>query len=100
MEKYNNYISLHSPELLKALEKRKAYFDALSPDKREESYKFQEFIDKELQKAGNQLNRISVIQRLMREQLSELHHHTSALSTNLKNLGENLQSLKPEDFEP
>lgn len=99
MKKDNNFINLHNNALLKALANRKAYFDSLSVEKREEAFKFQELIDSELAKAGNQANRMSVIQRLMREQLLELHKQTSSLAINLKELGENIHSLKPENFE-
>ncbi|WP_397601485.1 hypothetical protein [Silvanigrella sp.] len=51
MNKDNNYIELHSPALLKALQRRKEYFQALTEDKKEEAYKFQEFIDNELKKS-------------------------------------------------
>ncbi len=100
MNKDNNFKLLHNPALLKALENRQAYFDSLSPEKKEEAFKFQEVIDAELQKAGNPLNRMSVIQRLMREQLLELHKHTSELSLNLKNLDQNIKALKPENLNP
>ena len=99
MEKDSNFINLHNNSLLKALANRKAYFDSLSPAKRKEAYKFQEIIDNELAKAGNQANRMSVIQRLMREQLLELQKQTSSLAVSLKELGENIHSLKPETFE-
>ncbi len=97
MNKDNNYIELHSPALLKALQRRKEYFQALTEDKKEEAYKFQEFIDNELKKAGNQNNRMSIIQQMMKEQLRELHKQSSLLSGSLKNLSNNLCTLVPEE---
>lgn len=97
MEKENNFIELHSPALNKALQRRKEYFQSLMDSKKEEAYKFQEFIDTELKKAGNQNNRMSIIGQLMKEQLKELHKQSSLLSDSLKNLSHRVKELASEE---
>jgi hypothetical protein len=93
LDKKNNYIELHSPALLKALQKRKEYFQSLPDEKKEEALKFQEFIDLELKKAGNQNNRVSVIQGLMKEHLRELHKQSSLLSNTMTDFSKSLKEL-------
>lgn len=93
MDKENNYIELHSPALLKALQKRQEYFQSLPDEMKEKALKFQEFIDSELKKAGNQRNRIFVIQGLMKEHLRELHKQSSLLSHTMMKFITNLKEL-------
>lgn len=91
MDKRNSYLELHSAALRKALQKRIEFFQSLPDGQREQALKFQEFIDLELKKAGNQNNRMSVMDGLMKEYLRELHKQSSLLSNSMKDL---LSSLK------
>jgi hypothetical protein len=93
LSKENNYVQLHSLALLKALQKRKEYFQSLTEKEKENALKFQEFIDSELKKAGNQNNRLSVIQGLMKEHLKELHKESSLLSKSMINFSKSLKEL-------
>ena len=68
-----NYFQLHSPALLNALKNRQAFFDRLEPDHLERALKFQELIDEKLKKAGNQNNRLTIINQMMMDSLRELH---------------------------
>ncbi len=93
MDNENKYVELHSPALLKALQKRKEYFQLLPEEKRGEILKFQDFIDLELKKAGNQNNRLAVIQGLIKENLKELHIHSSLLSNSMVDFAKSLKEL-------
>lgn len=74
---------LHSRELNDAIAKRNEYFNSLSTEKKEEALRFQEFIDSELKKAGNQNNRLAIMQKLLRESVYNLKVTTHSLSSTL-----------------
>ena len=97
MDKENNYIELHSPALLKAVQKRNEYFQSLPEDKREEALKFQELIDSHLQKACNQNNRMFIIQGLMKHYLRELQKESYSLTNTAANLSKSIKNLS-KDF--
>ena len=96
MSKEIKQIELHSEALRTAIQKRNEYFQSLPDDQKEEALKFQEFIDLELKKAGNQQNRLSVIQSLIQEKVSELHKCSTLLSKNLHNLSKSLKEFSEE----
>ncbi|APJ04949.1 DUF3135 domain-containing protein [Silvanigrella aquatica] len=93
MDKENRYVELHSPDLLKALQKRNDYFQTLPEEKREEAYMFQEYIDAELKKAGNQNNKLSILSNLMKEQMRELHKQSRSLSSTLTSFSKSLKEF-------
>lgn len=80
MQNNENFIQLHSPELRKALKNREDYFASLEGEKLERALALQEFIDDKLKKAGNQNNRLTIINKMMIDSLRELHKLIDELS--------------------
>ncbi|WP_186646137.1 hypothetical protein [Fluviispira vulneris] len=93
MNKKNNFKKLHSDELQKALQKRNDYFDSLSPEKKEIALKFQEFIDCELKKAGNQNNRVTILHTLLMNYMNELGFESKSLAKILQELNKNIKDM-------
>ncbi len=88
LDNYNNYRELHSAELTEALQRRQAYFESLPAEQKEKALEFQNFINEELRKAGNQGNRLCVLRHLMQEHLKALHTNCTLLAQKLKDFSQ------------
>lgn len=91
---HKKVFSLHSEALVKALERRELYFESLQPNQREIALKFQNEIDEELKKAGNQNNRLTVISNMLMEHLKILHKQSAELSSSLVSLSKKIGDLE------
>ncbi|KAB8031016.1 hypothetical protein [Fluviispira multicolorata] len=97
MNKKNNYINLHSIKLQEALKKRDEYFNSLPTEEREVALKFQEFIDNELKKAGNQNNRITILHTLLMNYIIELGTESKSLSHTLLEFSRKIQASNKDE---
>lgn len=61
----------------------KDFLDSLPEDKRKDLEQFQIKLEDKLRKAGNQNNRIAVLQRMLREHVEELSKNLKSLSSSL-----------------
>ncbi len=93
MENEENIISLHSPQLEKALKEREDFFAEQEGENLEKLLKLQEMIDSELKKAGNQNNRLTIIHKLMMDSLKELNLNSKKLSESMASFSKELDLL-------